>query len=405
VKTILSVVGARPNFMKLAPVDRVLRERPDARHIIVHTGQHYDVVMSEAFFKDLGIPEPHHNLGVGSGSHAQQTAAITQRFEPIAIAERPDLVLVYGDVNSTVAAALVAAKLSSEVGHVEAGLRSGDWTMPEEINRVVTDRLSQLLFTPSPDADENLRAEGVASDRIHFVGNVMIDSLLHVLQRALEMSAPDLHGVGPRQYALVTLHRPSNVDDPATLSELLGALDELSRKGPVLFPVHLRTRQKMDDFGLAHQRRNDVRLMEPVRYVEMLSLIAGAALVITDSGGLQEETCYLGIPCLTARPNTERPVTIRSGTNRLVASRRAELVPAALEAWGQLSHPLTLNFGMAIRPVASPTYCAHELIERRYDRPTIRRTFLSWRAMHFLALPLWHFSGESSVSRLRMGER
>jgi UDP-N-acetylglucosamine 2-epimerase (non-hydrolysing) len=329
--------------MKLAPLDRVLRERPGVRHIIVHTGQHYDVVMSEAFFQDLGIPEPNHNLGVGSGSHAQQTATIMQRFEPIAIAERPDLVLVYGDVNSTVAAALVAAKLGCEVGHVEAGLRSGDWTMPEEINRVVTDRLSRLLFTPSPDADENLRGEGVANDRIHFVGNVIIDSLLHVLPRALEMSAPARRGLGPRQYALVTLHRPSNVDDPATLSELLGALDELSRKGPVLFPVHPRTRQKMDDFGLARPRRNGVQLMEPVRYVEMLSLVAGAALVITDSGGLQEETSYLGIPCLTARPNTERPVTITSGTNRLVASRRAELVPAALEVWGHLGPPANIE--------------------------------------------------------------
>ncbi len=336
-KTVLSVVGARPNFVKLAPLDRVVRERRDVRHVTVHTGQHYDVVMSEAFFEHLGIPQPQYNLGVGSGSHAQQTAEIMQRFEPIALAEQPDLVLVYGDVNSTVAAALVSAKLGLEVGHVEAGLRSGDWSMPEEINRVVTDRLSRLLFTPSRDADENLRAEGVASERIHFVGNIMIDSLLHVLPLALERRSPDRRGVRPQQYALVTLHRPSNVDDPATLSELVGALEELSARGPVLFPVHPRTRRRMSEFGLESHGANGLRLMEPVGYVEMLGLLAGAALVITDSGGVQEETSYLGIPCLTARPNTERPVTLRSGTNRLVSSRRAELVPMALEVWGQLS--------------------------------------------------------------------
>jgi UDP-N-acetylglucosamine 2-epimerase (non-hydrolysing) len=322
--------------MKLAPLDRALRARRDIRHVTVHTGQHYDVVMSEAFFEDLNIPQPQYNLGVGSGSHAQQTATIMQRFEPIAIAERPDLVLVYGDVNSTVAAALVSAKLGLEVGHVEAGLRSGDWTMPEEVNRVVTDRLSRLLFTPSRDADENLRAEGVARERIHFVGNIMIDSVLQLLPRARELSAPGRHGVHAGEYAVVTLHRPTNVDDPATLSELMGALEELSARGPVLFPVHPRTRLRMEELGLGIPGTNGLRLIQPVRYVEMLGLIADAALVITDSGGIQEETSYLGIPCLTARPNTERPVTIKSGTNRLVASCRADLVPAALEVWGHL---------------------------------------------------------------------
>lgn len=343
VKTILSVVGARPNFMKLAPLDRALRGRRDIRHVTVHTGQHYDVVMSEALFKDLDIPQPQYNLGVGSGSHAQQTATIMQRFEPIAIAERPDLVLVYGDVNSTVAAALVSAKLGLEVGHVEAGLRSGDWRMPEEINRVVTDRLSRLLFTPSRDADENLRAEGVAGDRIHFVGNIMIDSLVHTLPRAVELSAPDRYGVHHREYALVTLHRPSNVDDPATLAELVAALEELSARGSVLFPVHPRTRQRMTEFGLGTDGANGLRLLEPMGYVEMLGLVAGAALVITDSGGVQEETSYLGIPCLTARPNTERPVTVRCGTNRLVASRRGALVPAALEAWDRRGPPANIE--------------------------------------------------------------
>lgn len=337
--TILSVVGARPNFMKLAPLHRALRERRDVRHITVHTGQHYDAAMSEAFFEDLGIPQPQFNLGVGSGSHAQQTAVIMQRFEPIAVAERPDLVLVYGDVNSTVAAALVSAKLGLEVGHVEAGLRSGDWKMPEEINRIVTDRLSHLLFTPSRDADENLRAEGVASERVHFVGNIVIDSVLEMLPRALQMCTPERHGLHHRQYAVVTLHRPSNVDDRATLSDLVAALEELSTRAPVLFPVHPRTRQRIAEFGLGAKRANDLRLMEPVGYVEMLGLVAGAALVITDSGGLQEETSYLGIPCLTARPNTERPVTVTCGTNRLVASRRAELVRAALEVWGRFGPP------------------------------------------------------------------
>ena len=335
-QTILSVVGARPNFMKLAPLDRVLRAREGIRHVVVHTGQHYDLAMSDAFFQDLGIPEPEYNLDVGSSSHAQQTAGIMQRFEPIAIAERPDLVLVYGDVNSTIAAALVAAKLGVKVGHVEAGLRSGDWTMPEEINRIVTDRLSQLLFTPSRDADENLRAEGVPSERIHLVGNTMIDSLVRMLPRALDLGAPGRHGVRPRDYAVVTLHRPSNVDDRETLVELVAGLEEVSARGPVLFLMHPRTRRRMDDFGLTGGRANGLRLMAPVRYIEMLGLVANAALVITDSGGVQEETSYLGIPCLTARPNTERPITLRLGTNRLVEARCSAIVSAALHAWGQV---------------------------------------------------------------------
>src|SRR5205809_8027082 len=237
-------MGARPNFMKLAPLDRVLRDHRDIRHVIVHTGQHYDVAMSQSFFQDLAIPQPQYDLGVGSGSHAQQTGEIMQRFEPIAMAERPDLVLVYGDVNSTVAAALVAAKLGFPVGHVEAGLRSGDWTMPEEINRVVTDHLASLLFTPSRDAGDNLVAEGISVDRIEFVGNVMIDSLCWALPQAAKRDVAaryDVRGVG---YAVVTLHRPANVDDPAVLRELLAALDQMGRKMTVLFPVHPRTRER-----------------------------------------------------------------------------------------------------------------------------------------------------------------
>ncbi len=335
-KTILSVVGARPNFMKLAPLHRALRRHEGIRHVIVHTGQHYDVAMSQAFFQDLGMPDPDHNLGVGSGSHAQQTAQIMERLEPVVLQERPDLVLVYGDVNSTVAAGLVVTKLGIEVGHVEAGLRSRDWSMPEEVNRIVTDHLAQWLFTPSRDANENLLAEGIDRRRIRLVGNIMIDSLVEMLPRATALDAPGRHGVRAGEYALVTLHRPSNVDDPNTLFDLMRALDELSAKGPVLFPVHPRTRRRMEEFKVPFHSPNGMRLMEPVGYLEMLGLVAEAGLVITDSGGVQEETSYLGIPCLTARPNTERPITVSCGTNRLIASTRSALVPAALEAWGRI---------------------------------------------------------------------
>ncbi len=334
-KTILSVVGARPNFIKIAPLDRALPRGEGVSHVIVHTGQHYDRRMSDTFFADLGIPEPHHNLEVGSGSHARQTAQIMQRLEPVILRQRPDLVLVYGDVNSTVAGALVAAKLGIRVGHVEAGLRSRDWSMPEEINRVITDRLADLLFTPSQDAGENLLAEGIPGDRIHFVGNIMIDSLAYILPRALDLNVPGRHGLGPGEYMVVTLHRPSNVDDRITLSELLGALRELSQDGPVLFPVHPRTRRRMEEFSLGVNNEERLRLMEPVSYVEMVGLVAGAGLVITDSGGLQEESSHLGVPCLTARPNTERPVTITHGTNRLVPSERTAIVSAARSVWGQ----------------------------------------------------------------------
>lgn len=330
---ILSVVGARPNFMKLAPVARALDSRPSAVHLIVHTGQHYDRGMSDAFFDDLGIPEPHINLEVGSDTHAQQTAAIMQRFEPVCIAERPDLVLVYGDVNSTVAAALVAAKLGARVGHVEAGLRSGDWSMPEEINRVVTDRLADLLFTPSRDADENLLAEGVPADRVHFVGNVMIDTLVFALPQARQLSARARYEQEAGGYVVVTLHRPSNVDDPGTLRTLFVALEKVGRRHPVIFPVHPRTRRRMADFEIPEPSGDSVRLVDPVGYLEMLSLVEEAGLVITDSGGLQEETSFLGVPCLTVRPNTERPVTITEGTNRLAPVDCEGLVEVAEAAW------------------------------------------------------------------------
>ncbi|HEV8265443.1 MAG TPA: UDP-N-acetylglucosamine 2-epimerase (non-hydrolyzing) [Gemmatimonadales bacterium] len=325
--TILSVVGARPNFMKLAPLARQLARRPAVKHVIVHTGQHYDEEMSESFLRSLAIPAPSYNLAAGSASHAQQTAVIMQRFEPVCVQERPDIVLVYGDVNSTLAAALVAAKLGIRVGHVEAGLRSRDWSMPEEINRVVTDRLADLLFTPSRDAGDNLRAEGLAADRVHFVGNIMIDSLVSLLPQARRRN-------GDAPYVVVTLHRPANVDDPGTLAELLGALSDLSAERRVLFPVHPRTRMRMKAMTWAPPNDHLV-LLDPVPYLEMLGLVLGSDLVITDSGGLQEETSFLGIPCLTVRPNTERPITCTEGTNQLVAARREAICQAAREAQGR----------------------------------------------------------------------
>jgi UDP-N-acetylglucosamine 2-epimerase (non-hydrolysing) len=331
-RTILSVVGARPNFMKLAPLARQLARQPAVKHVIVHTGQHYDEEMSESFLRSLAIPRPDFNLAVGSASHAQQTAVIMQRFEPVCLEVRPDIVLVYGDVNSTLAAALVAAKLGITVGHVEAGLRSRDWSMPEEINRVVTDRLSDLLFTPSRDAGENLRAEGIPAERVHFVGNIMIDSLVALLPDARRRNGHLHKGEGP--YAIVTLHRPANVDDPAALAELLAALVDLSAERRVLFPVHPRTRARIEAMHWQPPAGDRLALLDPVSYIDMLGLVLGSELVITDSGGLQEETSYLGIPCVTVRPNTERPITCTEGTNRLVAARRGAIRAAARAAAG-----------------------------------------------------------------------
>ena len=333
---VLSVVGARPNFMKLAPVDREHVKR-GVEHVIVHTGQHYDPGMSDAFFEELWIPTPDHHLGVGSGSHAQQTAAVMQRLEPLLVELKPDLVLVYGDVNSTVAAALVAAKLQVRVGHVEAGLRSGDWTMPEEINRVVTDRLSDLLFLPSRDAALNLSAEGVAPERMHFVGNVMIDTLCWALPQARTLDVAARHGVAGRPYAMVTLHRPSNVDESSVLRELFDALGRLAAKLPVLFPVHPRTRSRIGELRKLPVGGRKLELLDPLGYLEMLSLVAGSARVVTDSGGLQEETTFLGVPCITVRPNTERPITCTHGTNRLVLPRRDAVLAAAERALARRS--------------------------------------------------------------------
>ena len=311
---ILHVVGARPNFMKVAPVHRALTSRPGVKQMLVHTGQHYDVNMSDVFFQQLSIPSPDVNLGVGSGSHGKQTAEIMIGFEDLVQKQRPDLVLVYGDVNSTVAAALVCAKLGIKIGHVEAGLRAFDRTMPEEINRLVTDQLADMLFTPSEDGDKNLANEGVAKEKIFLVGNVMIDTLVRLLPSA---QAAKLDGV-PDKYILVTLHRPSNVDDPAGLSALLGALTKISQQIPVVFPVHPRTRQRIKDLGVNLPSSDRLVLLEPRPYIEFLALQSLATAVATDSGGIQEETTFLGVPCITVRENTERPVTVTQGTNVLV---------------------------------------------------------------------------------------
>jgi UDP-N-acetylglucosamine 2-epimerase (non-hydrolysing) len=310
--SICHVVGARPNFMKAAPVIRALTSYPSVRQILVHTGQHYDVNMSDVFFQQLGMPAPDVNLQVGSSSHAQQTAAVMSQFEPVVAEKKPSLVMVYGDVNSTIAAALVCTKLGISVAHVEAGLRSFDRTMPEEINRVLTDQISDLLFTPSEDGNRNLAREGISADRVHLVGNVMIDTLVRMLPHA---RVPDIDL--PPRYILVTLHRPSNVDDLPWLEQLLQTLAELSDHAPVLFPVHPRTAKALNDLP-KRVGAEQVRLLEPLPYLPFLALLQKASLVITDSGGIQEETTFLGIPCLTVRENTERPITVEYGTNVLV---------------------------------------------------------------------------------------
>jgi UDP-N-acetylglucosamine 2-epimerase (non-hydrolysing) len=304
--------------MKAAPVVHALRRRPGIKQTIVHTGQHYDAGMSDVFFSQLEIPAPDVNLGVGSASHAKQTAEIMSRLEPVLLEFKPDVVLVYGDVNSTVAAALVCSKLLVRVAHVEAGLRSFDWTMPEEINRVVTDRLADLLFTPSEDGDVNLQHEGIPAEKIYRVGNVMIDSLVRLLPAAMQCAKNGY----PDRYALVTLHRPSNVDDSHVLKNILESLLEINEKLGVVFPVHPRTRQRVSEFGLKVEK---LHLLEPLPYIEFLALQRRAVVVITDSGGIQEETTYLGVPCLTLRNNTERPITVSLGTNVIVGQDRQRL--------------------------------------------------------------------------------
>lgn len=341
---VLHVVGARPNFMKAAPVLRALAAYPEIRQTLVHTGQHYDRAMSDVFFSELEMPHPDCNLGVGSGTHAQQTAAVMVALEPVLLENNPDLVVVYGDVNSTLAAALVSSKLHMPLAHVEAGLRSSDRTMPEEINRLLTDQISDLLFTPSNDADENLRREGILPSKIHFVGNVMIDSLVRLLPKAQTHFDASISTA----YALVTLHRPSNVDDLAWLRDLLVALFNLSKHLRIIFPVHPRTRERLQNFGLLTQANESIQVCEPLPYLEFIALQSHAAMVITDSGGIQEETTFLGVPCLTVRENTERPITITQGTNRLVGRDIHRLHTAAEAILQNTRHP---NFAAAQIPL------------------------------------------------------
>ena len=324
--TVLHVVGARPNFIKTAPIMREMERRaPQFEQVLIHTGQHYDDDMSKVFFEQLDMPKPDEFLKVGSGTHAQQTAAVMLAFEPVVLKYKPDWVFVVGDVNSTVACALVCAKLGIRVAHVEAGLRSWDRTMPEEINRVLTDQICELLLTPSIDANDNLLREGVAPEKIHFVGNVMIDSLVKMLPAAQQCSAGAQLGLKPQGYVLVTLHRPFNVDSPDALREILAALVRISHNVPVVFPVHPRTRQRICDLGFSAP---NILLDGPKGYIPFLSLLNSARMVLTDSGGVQEESTFLGVPCLTVRPNTERPVTISCGTNRLVGASSDEITDA-----------------------------------------------------------------------------
>jgi UDP-N-acetylglucosamine 2-epimerase (non-hydrolysing) len=317
---VLVVAGTRPNFMKIAPICTEL-ERVGVQRILLHTGQHYDPLMSGAFFEDLGIPAPDFHLDAGSGSQAIQTARIMERFEPVLVEEKPQWVVVVGDVTSTLATALVTAKLRYELGcrlaHVEAGLRSKDWRMPEEVNRVLTDRLADLLLTPSRDARGNLLKEGLEPDSIVFVGNVMIDTLFLHLESAKKLAFHKTFGLTDREYAVATIHRPSNVDDCDSLRAVLSGLARIARRLPVILPIHPRTRSKVDAFGLNHLL-GEIKLVEPLGYKDMLSLTCHSAIVLTDSGGIQEETSALGIPCVTLREQTERPITVTHGTNRLV---------------------------------------------------------------------------------------
>lgn len=320
---ILLVAGARPNFMKIAPLMRALGDSPGFVARLVHTGQHYDEHMSGAFFRDLRIPEPAHHLQAGSGTHAVQTAEILRRFEPVLDAERPDAVVVAGDVNSTLACALVAAKRETPVVHVEAGLRSFDRTMPEEINRLATDAISDLLLASEESGVENLRREGVPDQRIAFVGNLMIDSLTASRQTAAGLRVPEALGLPPA-FGLVTLHRPANVDRPEALQPILAALGEIARELPLVFPVHPRTRARLAELGAPA----GLRLLEPLGYLEFLGLQQAATALFTDSGGIQEESTILGVPCFTLRDNTERPATITHGTNRLAGTKRESILAA-----------------------------------------------------------------------------
>ena len=319
---IVNVVGARPNFMKIAPLMDAYGGHPDITPMLVHTGQHYDERMSNLFFRQLGIPEPDINLGIGSASHAVQTAGIMKAFEPVVNEHRPDAVLVVGDVNSTIACGLVAVKLGARLIHVEAGLRSFDRGMPEEINRILTDTISDMLFCSEQSGVDNLRSEGIADERIFLVGNVMIDTLMKNRARAEESTILDDLKLSPGSYAVLTLHRPSNVDDPQTFARILAALDVIQKELPIVFPIHPRTKNNIERGSLSGRigAMKDLRLVEPVGYLDFLKLMSSARLMLTDSGGIQEETTILNVPCLTLRENTERPSTVEMGSNQIVGT-------------------------------------------------------------------------------------
>lgn len=324
-KSVHLIAGARPNFMKVAPLWHALRTESWCRPVVVHTGQHYDPLMSDVFFSDLGLPDPDFHLGVGSGSHAQQTAAVMVAYEELCQKTKPDNVVVVGDVNSTMACAVVAKKLQLPVSHLEAGLRSFDRTMPEEINRLVTDSIADLLWTPSSDADENLLREGVSPSHIARVGNIMIDSLVMMKEKIEQVRMSNKLGLESGEYGVVTLHRPINVDTAQALDQALSAIIDVSSHLPLVFPMHPRTRARIEQFGLAERLESSksITVCKPLGYVEFMSLLSDCAMAATDSGGVQEETCYLGIPCITVRESTERPITITSGTNQL--ARMADL--------------------------------------------------------------------------------
>jgi len=356
-KKIINICGARPNFMKIAPLMRAYQAYPDLQPVLVHTGQHYDEKMSELFFRELGIPKPDINLEVGSGSHAIQTAEIMKRFEPVVLEHKPDGVVVVGDVNSTIACALVAKKLGVAVAHVEAGLRSFDREMPEEINRVLTDAISDWLFVSEPSGVENLLKEGHDSSRIHFVGNVMIDTLKSNRSKADQSTILKTLGLTPQGYNVVTLHRPSNVDDPAAMGRMADILEVIQNDLPTVFPMHPRTRSNLGKMGLADrfERMSRLRIVEPLGYLDFLKLTAEASVVLTDSGGIQEETTILGVWCLTLRENTERPATITSGTNRLVGGDPEKVLSAYFEcrARGRQSLPVPEKWdGQAAQRIA-----------------------------------------------------
>jgi UDP-N-acetylglucosamine 2-epimerase (non-hydrolysing) len=325
---LMMIAGARPNFMKIAPITRELANHPDVDALLVHTGQHYDEKMSDLFFRQLGLPEPDINLDVGSGSHATQTAALMTRFEPVLLEQQPDAVLVVGDVNSTIACGLVAVKLGVPLIHVEAGLRSGDRRMPEEINRLLTDAISELLFCTEQAGVDNLAREGVDAAKVHLVGNVMIDTLLQNQSRFAESRILEQFGLVPQRFAVLTLHRPSNVDDADIFGGLLDALEVVQSEQPVIFPVHPRTRSRLETFGFGEriEGMKQLHLVDPVGYLDFQRLVSTARVVLTDSGGIQEETTVLGVPCLTLRENTERPATISSGSNRLVGMRPDNII-------------------------------------------------------------------------------